>query len=244
MDFVYVSNLEKRLNSLIIEGYHLFSSYKFGTEMGVCTDCCLMEVHLEKLQKIPVEILEVATIYNYLDSAESNEEWLIPQIKYLLPRIFELLVKGEELRHSPEITLNKLHIKDCPQLWQDKEIDYLNRFALAFFEYKAVTSPAYEIDTVLVMFHLAGLEILPLLNKWLDLMDNPDIILGFIESINYANNLGTYISAPFDDGEFSKITHDWLAQPETKEIIYAKLLKTHDDLQNKMDLIQLAFEQL
>ncbi|WP_416178150.1 hypothetical protein [Acinetobacter sp. SEK541] len=77
---------------------------------------------------------------------------LAQQIKHLLPKILELLIQGENLSHSTEIILNKCYF-NLENAWKTKEIQFMQKFTLAFFQYKAIYfDENYSLDEYITIF--------------------------------------------------------------------------------------------
>ncbi|PIE47566.1 MAG: hypothetical protein CSA42_03115 [Gammaproteobacteria bacterium] len=179
-----------KLDTLINEAYRLFSPYQLGTTLAVCTcNCCLLEISAKNLRTVKLRELDKDTIYDYLDAVESaSEETIINQIRYLLPRILQFLIEGKEIRHSVELTLDKLHC-DNP-LWRKDEIQFLQKFAQCYFQQKLNSSDFYHIIEIVVMFDNAKLEntcLDELFHVILKNAHNPKVIDEMLGVIPYGN---------------------------------------------------------
>ena len=169
------TTIMEQLQALIDEAYHLFKGYPMGGAMAVCNGCgcCLQERDARLLQSTAIKKVDRRLIYEYLDAAVADDDLLIRQMKHLLPRVLELLVQGEYLRHSTEIILDKCHC-DRAEYWTAKEIDFLQRFAQDYLQWVCESNnQANTLDDVVLMFHLAGLDIEPLLTCWESMLGNP-----------------------------------------------------------------------
>jgi hypothetical protein len=164
-----------------------------------------------------------------LDAAcDPEDPLLIRQMKYLLPRILELLVQGAYLRHSTEITLNKCFCMNTE--WSVHEIDFLQRFALVYFAQQFDTyNTANEAQAVLVMFHLAGLDVTPLLQSWQQLIEQPMALWGLVSLIEMCTGKGLYSNA-FSDYELSQKLAVWLNTVEARDAIRSSILEHVDAL--------------
>lgn len=200
-----------QLQVLIDEAYHLFKSYPMGGAMAVCNGCgcCLQESDAKLLQSTAIKKVDRRLIYEYLDAAVADDDLLIGQMKHLLPRVLELLLQGEYLRHSTEIILDKCHC-DRAQYWSAKEIDFLQRFALVYLQWVCESNDQTNtLDEVVLMFHLAGLDITPLLVCWENMLVNPKALQDLLNVIVYDFQRGRY-DRPFSNYESSLKISNWL----------------------------------
>jgi hypothetical protein len=212
------------LDELIEEAYRLFAGYEMGDELGVCTACCVNERDAKLLKTLKPQEMSRELIFQYLDAAAyPDRPSLIPEMKHLMPRVLQLLVQGEYIRHSTEITLDKCFCERAE--WSAAEIDFMQRFALTYFDKQLKSySTAVEAQDVLIMFHLAGLNVTPLLNYWRNHMANPMAVWGVVSLIESFDQKGRY-SHPFSDAEFSALIACWLGREETREVIRTALLE-------------------
>ncbi len=217
------------LDALIDEAYHLFASYEMGDQLAVCTPCCVEPWDAWSLLHLRPQEMPATLIYQYLDAARNEDDTLlIQQMKHLLPRILELLVQGEHLRHSNEIILDKCSCGSA--LWGAEEIDFLQRFALTYFARQFETyDTAYEAQDVMITFYLAGLDVTPLLEYWLQQIANPMVLWGMVVLIEWCNPDGLYDHAFADEALANKIKA-WLAQPELRERVRLEVLDKMDQL--------------
>lgn len=158
-----------KLSKLIEQAYQLFSSYKLDEKLAVCTQCCFSEKNAALLRSIPLPEISPPLMFQYLDSIfyDNNLQVLINETKYLLPRILELMAQRAFISNNEELILKRCHCSDT-RFWKKAEIDFLQEFALEFFEWKLLNPDQEGLEDIqLLVFHLAGLDITPLLNNWL-----------------------------------------------------------------------------
>lgn len=221
----------QNLVELIDEAYTLFSPYEIGNVMAVCSGqgCCLQPCDAELLKSLSVQKIEPRLIYEFLEASETeNITLLVQQVKHLLPRILELIIQGERIRISQEYILDKCRCSSA--LWLKQEIDFMQRFASAYFASKCaddvIKAAAIKGDNVLedtiVMFHFAGLDIQPLLNQWQTVIDQIEPFNSFILMIICSFETGKYESA-FEEALNRKMT-DWISEKSFKSKVL-KLLK-------------------
>lgn len=217
-----------KLHKLIAEAYQLFSKYQLGEQMAVCTCCCLSEKAEKNLKSIRLNELDSYTIYQYLDSAIcDNEELLINQIRYLLPRILELLIEGEYIRHSEEIILDKLHC-DNP-IWLTSEIDFLQRFATAYFQYCLHSKEIEGLIEVVIMFDNAKLPV-QLIDKIFDifLKNASNLNLAVINELMFILSQRKIEINAFASDELNKKFADFLYSENFKNTVINDILKKVD----------------
>lgn len=207
----------QNFNSLITEAYALFAGYDMGEGLAVCSghDCCLHPYAAELLRNTPVQQLERQLVYDFLDASETDDiTLLIQQMKHLLPRILELIVQGEYL--GMEFALYKC--KCDSGLWLEQEINFLQRFALAYFASKC-TDDEIEADAVLedtvLMFHLAGLDVWPLLKQWQAVIDQAGPFNNFVFMLMCNFETGRFESA-YEEEDLNRKMTDWISEDDFK----------------------------
>ena len=167
------------LKALIEEAYSLFSSYSMGNHIAVCHEfiCCLGSDDADLLKTLPIQQVDRRLIYEYLDAGEGEYPIaLAVQIKHLLPKILELLVKDEYIHHSHECIFDKCRFN--LKVWTVDEIEFMQRFAQCYFRMQLMKFEETEsVDQFIIMFHLSGLDILPLLKIWEQYLDQPTVLL-------------------------------------------------------------------
>ena len=163
-----------RLQASVNELYRVFANYSApATPFHVCTYCC-MDANLEKeMRQLPLRQLSRLHLSEYNQAAESNAK-PDAEIKYLLPRMLELMAQGAELHHSQEVVLRRLG--DCsPDEFSSEETKAVLEYALAHFEQGLQQMPWTQGSlfgdenafTYLLMWALAGVEIRPLMDLWI-----------------------------------------------------------------------------
>jgi hypothetical protein len=163
------------LNPAIEQIYAVFRSYKAPKELlDVCIGCC-MDIELEKeMRRIPLRQISANHFYEYNGSAKSTEQ-PPDEIKYLLPRLLELLASDADLHHSTELNLQRLG--NCQEAsFTKQELEAIDTFALAYFAQYLSQHPWQvgkidlnnEIFDILLMFDIGGVDLPPLLDYWLN----------------------------------------------------------------------------
>lgn len=155
---------------LIKQVYKVFSRYPAPHQFKVCMPCCVTPVQERALRQIPLRelpfnLLDVYCQGSLAHGEDSND------IRYLLPRLLEVIAHGQYPGISNEMSL--CNVGSVPsERWLLAEREVLGAFARQLVidllndaeEKEQIT----ELDSVLIMFHLAGLDITPLLDAVLD----------------------------------------------------------------------------
>lgn len=224
-------NLPNQLQAHIQMAYALFSHYQFGEQSGVCTACCLRAENLYILQTTHLKAIPVKAIYDYLEAAGGyDNNIMILQMKYLLPRILELFLQGHVLRHGYEVIFDKLHC-DLTEFWETDEIAFLQTFFLDFFTDEMFRQNAeFEFETMWIMVHEAGLDFIPLLNQWLENLSHPIVLIKTAEWIQFAG--GLTISNAFASSSFHEQFQAW-ADDNVRHKIFSAFLERADEFVGK-----------
>jgi len=142
--------------------------------LDVCLACCVSVETERRLRSWPLARLTADHFYEYNCSAKSEVQ-PAREIGHLLPRMLELLANGEQIHHSIELSLDRLG--RCPaDGWREDERAILDRFALACFDCVlhdglAEGEAVRLLDdpfSILLMFAIGGIDVDPLLGRWLD----------------------------------------------------------------------------
>jgi hypothetical protein len=155
--------------------YRVFKPYKAPQHtLDVCLFCC-MDVELEiEMRQLPLRDITARHFRAYNDSAKSERQ-PVDELKYLLPRMLELVAAGEEIHHSVAIYLDRLG--NCERAdFSTAEHEAIAAFALAYFastlrQYPWLSAKDYpEKDAfdVLLMLEIGGVDIQPLFGHWLN----------------------------------------------------------------------------
>lgn len=141
--------------------------------LDVCLACCVEGRVEQELRELPLGSLTARHFFQYNDSAKGPVQ-PVGEVKYLLPRLLELLAQGAELHHSTELTLDRLGRCD-PQAFSPAERAAIDRFALAHFRAGLAQWPPSRdalfmgetAFSILLMWDIGGVDVSPLLAHWL-----------------------------------------------------------------------------
>ena len=197
-----LSGLSVEMQEIIKDAYSTFSQYAVPVCFNVCTYCCMSIEEEYALRTIPLSMLPGGLVYSYNGSAKvelvSKDE-----VAYLLPRTLELIALGEEIHHSTELYLDWAGQVPSEQ-WTQQEKELLERFALQYT--KDVFQQAkqmqvqwhVEIDSILIMFCYAGIDIQPILD-WLAQCPDYYVITSIAFLIGYSSDEKSYITNAFKE---------------------------------------------
>ena len=158
------------MQDIIERAYQVFSRYPVPQQFDVCMPCCVSLEEERTLRQTPLRFLSREALYDYNSSAKSMQQDS-SEIRYLLPRLLELIAQGEEPAISQELCLERV-AKAAPENWPDNERDLLADYARQYIvdllaEAERKTELALLGDA-LVMFHLGRMDVTPLLDAALE----------------------------------------------------------------------------
>ncbi|RQP26032.1 hypothetical protein DZC73_02990 [Albitalea terrae] len=193
--------------------------------LDVCLMCCVSEEVERALREWPLEQITARHLYEYNGSAKGIVQ-PVQEVKHLLPRMLDLLSEGEEIHHSIELSLIRLGL--CPEgSWNDAERRVLDRFALAYFALILHGERRWHEEplSVLLMFHIGGFAVQPLLDLWLqseDPVSTVQFVTGtywdFWEDRKYRNAFAS------DRHAFQAQLQAWMLDPVHRQRFASKML--------------------
>ncbi|MFT5820751.1 MAG: hypothetical protein ACI8ZM_001998 [Crocinitomix sp.] len=210
--FICILYLKMRiaLKNIIDQSYQVFSAYKVGPTLDVCTECCVTKEEELKLATTAVEKIPFDLLYSY-HTAGKPQHPTINEFKHFAPRYLDLTASLKFVSHSVEIVLRTFaEIND----WTNKETELLNSFGKEFFDHCLNTYPLpenEEISSILIMLDNGGFEIDVYLSDW-EKVNNIESVLHFSDLINYGFNdkKPDQLSSAFAEKKTSKTIFDWL----------------------------------
>lgn len=213
--------------------YAVFGAYRAPTLcLNVCLGCCMDESQEREMRQLPLRHINARHFYDYNSSAKD-----VPQpaeeIKYLLPRMLELLAEGAEIHHSSEIYLQRLGSCEAGA-FSAKEYEAIATFALAYFAECLSQHPwesgegyggeaAFEL---LLMFEIGGIDLQPLLSYWLK-NESVAATLHYISAGFYDFWQGQRIENAFagDRSLFQAVMKTWLSDDRHRHTFAQRILK-------------------
>ncbi|MFT3682318.1 MAG: hypothetical protein QM791_18825 [Ferruginibacter sp.] len=173
--------MKSELESIVEEGYELFSKYRLSGKLDVCP-CCVSLEEQDQLVKTPVAKIgvELLGIYNNSAMAEVIDA---NELKYFLPRILELVSLFDFPSHSTEIALSRIGYIS-KQKWTEEENSFLTKFMKAVFRNCLDLYPLENesLVSIIIMFSKTGFDIRWVTEEWVNMTGlNP--LLHFVETI-------------------------------------------------------------
>lgn len=184
--------------------------------LDICGYCCVSEETARRLREEPLSSLTSHDFYEYNGSAKSEVQCPL-EVGHFLPRMLALMANDEEIHHSLEIALDRLG--GCPaDSWNAEEQAALDGFARAYFDAVLHGPLAHrwcaDPLSVLLMFHVGGLSIDPLLRRWED-CEHPSSTVQYVRATYWDFwEEQRYVNAFADERpEFLQRVRDWLLDP-------------------------------
>jgi hypothetical protein len=195
--------------------------------LAVCTFCCMRpELELQMREK-PLRHLNREHFYGYNDSAKPQDQ-PAEEMRYLLPRMLELLAQGQDLHHSLELTLDRVG-RCAAGSFNARQRAALSGFALAYFD-AALTSRFSALGedplSMLLMIHIGGIDTQPLLDDWL-VRNDPMSTVAYVDA-TYWNfwEVRDYTNPfAFDRPAFRHQLAEWILAPAHRARFIDKLLR-------------------
>jgi len=224
------------LQAAVRRAYEVFGHYVAPRQpLDVCTQCCMPEELEREMRAVPLRKLKRHHFYEYSTGAKSVDGQPADEVKYLLPRLLELLASGEETHHSIELALDR--VGQCPaDVFSAEERAVLDAFMLACFDAClrgkwAEEDLWYDLEdplALLVMADYAGLALEPLLQHWTE-HPSPQSTIRFVESTYWGFWSEHKITNAFaaDRQRLQAIFKNWMLSANTKALFTTKLLLPH-----------------
>ena len=228
-------SIQTDLNRAIAALYDIFQSYRAVFPLHAC-DCpiCMPEEMMREMVRMPLKQLSANYFYEYNNAPcdISDKKTYADEIKYFLPRWFELLIQGERLHHSPKLFLSRL--RECfPDYFSDSEREAVQHTANLLFRRRLHTFP-WQDDLIpihgslfssLAMFHIGGIDIRPMLADWRRTA-NPTAAAHYVDNMLYYKwDIG--IDNPFiEDDDFKIFMLDWIEHPDHRRHFAEQILIT------------------
>ena len=222
------------LNAAVRRAYEVFGAYTPPKHpLDVCTFCCMGEELEREMRAVPLRRLKRLHFYEYSTGAKSVDGQPADEVKYLLPRLLELLATGEDTHHSVELALDR--VGRCPAgSFDADERAVLDEFMLASFD--ACLRGEWTADGIwydledplalLVMADYAGIALEPLLQHWAQ-HPSTHATVRFVESTYWGFWPSHKITNAFasDRPRLQAVFKDWMLAPSTKAAFTKRLLQ-------------------
>lgn len=200
--------------------------------LDVCLGCCVDAKVERELRELPLRSLTAHHFYQYNDSAKGQVQ-PVREVKYLLPRLLELLAHGERLHHSTELYLDRLGRCD-PSALTSRERDAIQRFALVHFKAGLGQRPldckalfmGEDALSILLMWDIGGVDVSPLLAHWLT-DDREHATLHYIDAShwNFWQSGGAFAN-PFasERSRLNGLLNEWMTKASHRRVFAERIL--------------------
>lgn len=135
---------------------------------GVCVGCC-MNPQIEadflkrKARELPADFVRDWYFAAYTDQISHAH------VAWFLPRVMEMLADGQNVASvGDQVAFSRLPLTGFPDRWPERQVEAVNRFALAYLEMKLAAEPPLkldDLDSLLCMFGEGDIDIEPLLRR-------------------------------------------------------------------------------
>lgn len=226
--------------------YSVFAQHRAPQHtLDVCLFCCMNAALETEMRQLPLRKITTRHFYAYNDSAKSERQ-PVDELKYLLPRMLELIAAGEEIHHSVALYLDRLG--NCERTdFSDAEHQAIAAFALAYFAQtlrqhpwqmgqKCLLQNAFD---VLLMFDIGGVDIQPLLALWLS-DEAPAATLNYVYCGLYNFWQNRCISDAFavDRSQYLERLLSWLMEQSHRSVFAQRILELD---MNAMDSTPMSY---
>ena len=158
-----------------------FARYKLGGRITVCMcPSCVGPDQVRALIETPRDNISTELLAEYTHSAHGWDEQVAEDLRYFLPRYFDLIAIGQTPSHfGPEMALDRLANVDYRVTWPRPEADAIDEFFLAVFQAQLLAPANFiadasgqsafsceEAEALLCGVAHAGGDIAPLLALW------------------------------------------------------------------------------
>lgn len=227
------------LHAVVAEAYRAFGHHKAPNHPLDACPCCMSPALEQQMREWPLRQLTSDHFYQYNSAAASTEQ-PVDELKYLLPRLLELMAEGAYLHHSTELNLVRLG-RCSPGSFTKAEQAVLDQFTLAYFSTGLDRSEGWDgwssdALSVLLTMHIGGLDIAPLLAHWLDREDLQST-LHYVKATywDFWHNRRLIKAFASDRPDYRTQVTQWLLTPEHRQRFAERLLKP--------DFLRLAEQQ-
>ncbi|HLO44266.1 MAG TPA: hypothetical protein VK175_08045 [Leadbetterella sp.] len=236
------------LEELIEHSYIIFEKYTIGKTLDVCKRCCISDSDEAALVNTPLRQISMQQLRSgYFESARSNSDRELWEMKHFLPRVLELMANFEVPDASAETVFYRLNLANRDK-WPSEELQLLSDYSVLFFEkclaYFPYSPDDCDISTYLLMFSAAHFDLKPIIKIW-EKVDTLESLLNFNEFIltgtefNLENKL--ILKNTYADAENDKAIIDWLNDKNVKASFSKKIIRI---LQENKSLDKETFEEL
>lgn len=232
MDSTVYVQINAQIDKLITELYVYYSHY---SSFAITEDYFQRLIgidNIRELQTHPVHLISAQAIKAYLQYIDGKPETLIPQIKYLLPRIIELFNKGDDISSYLEMNFAKFQFNHT-EWWNEREVQQIQTFAKLHFQKIIIEHDQVvymPLEELLIMWAKAGLNTDFLFETWLQMSMYPKAITNYVHLLNGFDSMKySYPDAPNDYG---KSIRAWAFSPHIIDTFKSQLPARTSDVKS------------
>lgn len=222
----------EELRDAVERAYGVFSGYRPGRQLLVCRcNVCVDAACEAQLLTTPLREIDRFLLAEYTHSAHGWLPGEEDQLRYFLPRYFELIAAGEDPCHYGE-ALGRLRNVSTRQDWPVAEADAVDGFFAALLRDRLLmpldppneyTHPLFDdrAAEVLALIVDAGADVAPALLAWEATRDR-SADLRLAELVLFAERASDRKRGPFGQSEVAPVeaqmraVERWLFRPATR----------------------------
>jgi hypothetical protein len=234
------------LHAVVEEAYAVFSRYRPTGALTVCNCDVCMSLEAERaLTRTPLREIPSALLAEYTNSAHGYDEGAIAtELRYFLPRYFELIAAGDPPDLGLDICLRRLGEASYRTNWPAEEASVIDRFFDAFViasaarvevvEWPIGWLPVFDMTDALTMALTAGGDVERLIRA-LESAPDPGAAVHFASLRRRLRQVGggvhLFESAYFEEEQFHDAAErlgTWLVGPPIRARIEAAFFLVED----------------
>ena len=162
--------LSEAMDKIIERIYKIFDRYPVPQQFNLCMPCCVSPQEEKALRQTSLRELPFALLHTYVHGS-IGQEINSSEIRYILPRLLEFIAHKEYPGISEEICLKRVGLSGIEN-WLPAEqavlADFARQYLVDLLTEAQSAGRLLRLDEVLIMFHMAGVDITPLLDAVLE----------------------------------------------------------------------------
>ncbi len=176
--------MSPELRACVDDGYRVFAGYTLGGKLIAChCDVCMTEATALELARTPLREMPAALLAEYTNSAHDWDDNTARQLRYFLPRYFELIAANDPPDNlGLAVCLRRLGYAEWRTAWPAEESAVIDRFfdelmissllRLDLARWPVGWRLDFNLTDVLTLVVTAGGDLERVLAKW-DTADDP-----------------------------------------------------------------------
>jgi hypothetical protein len=245
---LFVPEMTPELTIAIENAYREFQRYRLRGVIAVCKcNVCVSDADEKALCTVPLRQISSRLLTEYTQSAHGCDDRAADELRYFLPRYFELIAQDDAPTNTGiETCLGRLHDAQYRTRWPASEVGAIDAFFAALLraqlaeppEIDPTGFPVFDPDTaddVLCMVAYAGGDVRPCLSVW-DGEDSRAATLHIANIVAKADWFRRRLDNGFWYGNYKRDTESamrqviaWLLREETRARLEAACLAEGDE---------------